>query len=793
MRAFYPTTITRVFGTMTGTLSRPRATVLVLFLLWTTGISAAQSTLHGTVTDAASGTVLAAVHVYIPSLELGAVTGEDGQYELTSLPPGTFVLQYSRLGYATAVFEITLGRSSDMRLDAALSLRVIDSGEVVVLADRPRPRMQVPLPSYSFDRTERLASGSMSLWEAIDRLPGVARSSAGPGIERPFLRGLSGGRILLMLDGQPYSYQTWDPELGINTDGNDAEQVDVIQGPATLLYGPGAMGGVIVLSPEHPAPVNRTVGSYTLGLASNSEGIYNGLSVRHSTRKAFWGVRAGFDSHADYRPGENPDTEDEGSEEEVPNSRYNHLQVRAFGGLSRDWGSTRISYRMLRHRNGIIEIEDEAGTGPEEEGRDIEAPFHAVDDNIVTSDTRIMLGRGEIRALAGIQVNEQRETEPVAGGGDEPAIELKLTTVHLRLGYERTLSPPWSLSAGFQGFLQENESEGEEPFVPNAEAVQGGVFGLVRGRLGMLSVEGGLRLDVHSLETSDPVYEQPVPGDERVGLASGTFVLPSGSVGLTAQPAPGVAVKLNVGVGNSVPSLASLTANGALREIRRYLVGDPDLDAEHNVEMDLSATVRGGGLTVSAGGFANRIDRFTYQHATGTTLTRTIDGEPVDLPVFEYRQEGATLWGGQAEAFLQLPFIPAVRVFGRTDVVLARLEDGAHSHLPLIPAHHVLGGVEWNGAQMGPVREPRISFEADRTMKQDRVPSWDVPTPGYTLLGLSVTGVVPVGRTGLRVGVHALNLLDESYSSHLSLLRLDGIRDMGRNVTLTIHVPFGGA
>lgn len=768
--------------------------------------AAAQNQIRGTVISATTDAPLPNVQVYLTNLKRGTVTDDTGHYVLRDLQPGTYRLQFSLLGFEKIARRVTLQAGETRTVRVALQPTTLRSPEVVVVANDPRRAVDVPLPTASLDQAEQLETGALSLWDAMDRLPGMARSTNGPGIERPYIRGLSGGRILLMMQDVPYAYQTWDPELGLTMTGNGTEQVDVIQGPATLQYGPGAMGGVIDLVQEHPAPVGQTQGSYTLQATSNTKGFYNELALKQTRSGWFWGTRAGFDTHADYHAGgeEEGEVESEAAAEEeeakIPNSRYNHLQLKAFTGLSRRWGSTRLTYQYLQHKNGIIEAEEEEEEmGGEEEGREIEPPYHAVADHILTSDTQIRLGRGWLHGVLGLQRNDQQEFEPAPDEpeGKETGIDLALTTAHYRLNYEVPLTDHWQLKSGLQGYVQHNESGGREPFVPNADENQVGLFSLLTWSSDRLSVEGGLRYDLQTLkaepaegeeeEEERPRAEEPPGAEEELERS---FNLISGSIGLTYQLQPSWNVKLNVGTGNRAPSLAALSANGLLREVHRFLIGDADLNAEYNTEVDLTSSWHGPGLTLSVGAFYNRMYNYTYQVPTGETI---IEGEPPNLdtfPIYRYRQDDANFWGGHAEVDLHPPALGGLRLYSQFDLTLAQVR-ATDIWLPMIPAHHLRNGVELTGTGVAPFRQLQARVELDSHFEQERVPGWATPTESYTLTHISLNARLPWAGRSVLLGLHARNLFNVEYISPLSLLKREGIPNMGRTITLSAHVPFG--
>ena len=758
--------------------------------------SAAQLRVVGTVVSKATNNPLDHVDVYVPRLRRGTSTNAEGHFEIDGFGSGDYAVEFSRVGFQKVVrnvsFSKAAGQPQQVRLDAALEEAAIDAGEVIVVADAPRATSTIPNPTLTVSEIDRLNRGHVSLWDDLADLPGVAKSTNGPGIERPFIRGLSAGRVMVLVDNLPYSFQTWDPEAGLSTDGNGTEQVDIIEGPATLRYGPGAMGGVISLAPERPPAVGHIEGSYTGAFHSSTEGVYSELAARESHKSWFWGLRAGFESHADYKPGgEGEEVAPAAGDGEgrVPNSRYDHLKGQGFIGVSRPWGSSRLTVQFLRHRNGIVEAEAEEAGAEEEGEREIHAPYHDLEDAFVTSDTQYRLGDGWLHAVVGIQANHQEEFEPDSIGGQEPeaAIDLRLMTLHYRFEYEMPLSPLLSLTAGLHGQVQKNESEGGEPFIPSSDALQNGVFGLLTLQQGPLVVEGGLRYDFQSLKTTPAIAEAESgasqPGGEETEIER-TYGMASGSIGATYTVADGRFVKVNAGVGNRAPDVAELTADGLLREIRRYLIGDDALDSEYNVEGDVSVGWKLPAVTLSAGAFYNHILRFIFPMATGESTT---DG----FPVYAYRQADADFRGGNAGVTIHPEALGGLQLFSRVDLVVADISDGSGYSAPMIPAPRVVSGVDYATGAVGPFSRLGFEAEVDTHVKQENVAPWETDSEGYSLVNASVNARLKWHHRDVLIGLHGLNLANKEYVDHLSLLKPDGIPNVGRTVALTVRVPFG--
>lgn len=788
-------------------LSLPKYSDLFLIFLLAilfTGVTdiQAQHAISGTVTSADSGDPLQDVQVYIFELERGTVSNSDGTYQMENLPSGFLTLSFSYLGYQRQITTIRFDQTSDLELDIQLEQRQLRSKPVLITGARVQPTEEIALNTSVIGSDELVSEGSPTLWSTLENMSEISLETNGPGIERPVIRGLSAGRIKILNQNVEYDYQTWDPESGLSMNGNGTKQVEIIRGPDALEYGGGALGGVISLAHDHPAPVGQTKGHYQLGLFSNTLGVNNQIGLKGASEGAFWGFNGSFDTHADYHPGG-------GEEEEAArNSRFNSAQLQAHGGLTRSWGTTRISYEYLQHKNGIIEKEAEEGSGEmmgeegEEEGRKIERPYHNLTDHILVSETDWYREDTHLNLTLGLQRNQQQEFEGAGESpvpeeeGEEAAMDLTLTSFNYEASVIQSLGETVELNAGVEGDFQNNESEGKEAFVPHADMLNAGTFAILHWKASdALSLQAGARYDFDRLETRPPGKEAVAEGEGRQfnipEEIERSFNNASGSVGLSYYPGSNWNVKANAGMGYRTPNLAELTADGLLREIRRYQVGDNSMDSEYNLETDLGLGYTGRNISLDINGFYNLINNYIYQQYSGVTDVEYGE-DPVreeEFPVFMFKQDGAVLYGGEAGFSVHPTSLRWIRLSSRFSVVMGSFAD-SNDPLPMMPAPNWNNTLTLTKPTLGTLQNMTLSVKLRQYFDQTREASFETETPGYLLTDLNLSTDIPLGRNPMQLILSAHNLFDVEYTSHLSLLKYDRIPNMGRNISLTARIPF---
>ena len=244
-----------------------------------------KTTLSGTVTDALDGSPLPGVAVYLPELKIGAMTHDDGTYGIRNLPRKKTVVQVTYLGHQTIIETVDLAvvsvKDFVMQEDNAML------NEVVLIGFTGNSLVsQTPAPVTVLPEQRLRESASTNIIDAIAREPGISQITTGSGISKPVIRGLGYNRVAIVNDGVRQEGQQWGDEHGVEIDANNVHSVQILKGPASLIYGSDAMAGVIVMNNAPSVADGRVEGSlsgeyqtnnglqnYSLNLAGNHHGF----------------------------------------------------------------------------------------------------------------------------------------------------------------------------------------------------------------------------------------------------------------------------------------------------------------------------------------------------------------------------------------------------------------------------------------------------------------------------------------------------------------------------------------
>ncbi|MFW6100865.1 MAG: carboxypeptidase-like regulatory domain-containing protein [Bacteroidota bacterium] len=247
--------------------------ILILFFT-ATGLTLthAQNTLQGTIKDMETDKTIEGVHVFVPELQKGTITNTDGTFELNNLPEGIFKVQFSHIGYKNIIRNVTIASDTVDEIRIVLEPTVIQSEAVVISAGNYSTQHDNAIKVEMLQTREMEGLSIPSLSGKLTRIPGVSMISKGTGVTKPVIRGLSNSNILVLNNGVKLENFQFSENHPFMVDEFGTDRIEVIKGPASLLYGSDAVGGIINIIREKPAPDNTLEGDFTQKYHSNTNG-----------------------------------------------------------------------------------------------------------------------------------------------------------------------------------------------------------------------------------------------------------------------------------------------------------------------------------------------------------------------------------------------------------------------------------------------------------------------------------------------------------------------------------------
>ncbi|MFT3793683.1 TonB-dependent receptor [Flavobacterium sp.] len=733
-------------------------TILALLL----GFSAmiyGQNKLSGTITDN-NNQPLTGVSVYAPDLHKGTTTDANGKYVLNNLPNGKINIIFSYIGFSTENKTITVSNSETV-LDFAMQENMHQMDEVIVSTAFSKLQSQNVMKVERENLKSIRQKGVPTLVEGLATIPGVAQVSTGASIGKPVIRGLSGNRVLVYSQGVRLENQQFGDEHGLGLNDSGIESVEVIKGPASLLYGSDALGGVLYFNPEKFAEANTFKGDFSQRLFSNTLGSGSGLGLKASTENWKFLVRGAYATHADYEVPEG---------ERVTNTRYNEGDLKSAIGYSNASFSTVLRYNFNRLDLGI----PEEGIAEQSEDRKTMLPRQAVDNHILSWHNNFFFGNSTLDADIGYILNDRSEFED----SSTAALHMKLSTLNYDLKYHFPKFGQFEIIAGIQGMHQENKNSGEEFLIPDATTDDFGVFGTANYQWKSNVLQAGIRYDNRKISSE----EHGILGEEGYFQAiDKSFDSFNASLGYKTDLAKNFTMRLNLASGFRAPNLAELTSNGVHEGTNRYEIGNGNLKTEQNFQTDLNFEYDSEHFEFFVNGFYNHISHYIYAMPTGEVLDEN--------DVFTYTQDNAKLYGGEAGIHFHPHPLDWLHLESSFETVTGekRSRSVGSDYLPLVPANN------WNNTLRTEFKIRKwlengyARLNVSTTFDQKNVSGFETESDGYTLVNAGFGGKIVLGKTAFEVSLSGNNLFDKTYIAHLSRLKNDGIPNIGRNVIFGLN------
>jgi iron complex outermembrane receptor protein len=700
------------------------------------------STVSGTVNNASGKAVAGAtITLEAPTGNRETRSGPDGKFSMANVPSGSYTLNVRADGFVTS--RTTLAVSAAM---ATLEVKLNPEPhftEVVSVSPNARSAFESYQPTTVLGGQDLAVNLKGTLGATLDTEPGVATRSFGPGPARPVIRGLDGDRVLVLENGNrmgDLSSQSGDH--GVNVNPASAQKIEVVRGPATLLYGANAIGGLVnVITSAIPTTVvPRPAANLTfdLGSAASEGGGAGDITVGRGALAAHFsasGRRSG-----DFKA---PDGT-------VPNSfsRAGFFE----GGVSRvsEHGYVGGSFAFDRTHYGIPFVEEgETNLDPRRRLFDIRAEQR--DLNGFFSSVRASFG---VRRYQ----HDELDGDVVATSFQNNTADVNVLANHRQVGRLKGTIGGSFLTRSF-------DVQGEEVLSPAVD--QRGFAGFVYEEASLtntLTLQFGGRMDRTSFRPD--------------GLTNRDFTNASGSIGLLMKPTSQLTVAFSLANASRNPALEELYFHGPHPGNAVIENGDENLETERATGFDTSVRWQAARASGEVTYFFNTVNNFIFRQLTGT-----IDPDE-GLPDSFFTQGDARLQG--IESHLDLHVTEMVWFEGGLDYVHGQLT-ALDQPLPRIPPLRGRAGVRFQRAAL------QVGVDGIFTAKQDRIFNvggvGETPTAGYSLAKIFAAYSFQRGPATSTLAVHLDNAGNVLYHNHLNYLK-DLAPEVGRDFRVTYTVSF---
>ena len=693
---------------------------------------------------------------------------------------------------------------------------------------------EIAQPSIVLTGEELDRHRAQSLGETLAQQPGVHNASFGTAVGRPVIRGLGGARVKVLQSGlEAIDASSVSPDHAVAVHTHGAKQVEVLRGPASLLYGNGAFGGVVNVVDDRVPHADDHEGIETnvrLGVNSVNDGKEIALSHEGKKDQWHWHLDAAQTSSDDYRipsdAGEIHREEDgeierhdaEGKRQD--NSDVEHNRQFALGGSYElaDGGHVGIAVSRLDAEFGLPghgheDEHEEEGEEHEEEGEEhheeeegparvelestridldglFKAPFAGAESlSIKLALTDYEHTEGHEEAHGEEEHDEEEEHEEGEEHEDEhehgpTTFKNKAQELRAELVLEEMLGVTHVL--GSQIAAKEFSAIGGEALVPETDTQELAVFWLGEKQWQDLTLEVGARLDSVSHKPSNPGELDAACGFVAADVDDKDFTNHSVSVGLIQELSEGWQVAGSLTSAQRAPAVEELFSCGAHESTLSYDIGNPDLDEEQALNVDLALRKNSGALTGSLSVYRNQIDDFIFQNAV------VAEGDLLEvegLQAYRFEQDEATLTGAELQLAYQLADFWEVTAMA--DGVRGKLDNG--DYLPRMPSDRVGFGVNFESTSWTAYAQHTFVAKQDRTATFGVSDGGDeieeIETDSYQQLTAGVGYLISTEGAEYRIDLQGNNLLNEDIRYHTSFVK-NQVAQPGRGFKLSLNARF---
>lgn len=721
----------------------------ILLFTFLSTISFSQNHINGNIkTEDKSN--LENVTIQIIGTNLYTQSDENGNFELKNIPKGKIELAFYLISYEQKVITQII-TEQETYLTILLKEKEQHLDEVVVSSIFNKTQAQTVMKVEHKTTEEMQKNGASSLVDGLTLIPGISNISTGNSIGKPVIRGLSSSRVLVYTQGIRLENQQFGEEHGLGLNANGIESVEVIKGPASLLYGSDAIGGVIYFNPEKFASIGETKTNIAQQFYSNTNGTSTSFGVKTSPSNWKFLARGNYTSHEDYKIP---------SGDKVINTRSIEKDFKTGIGYSNSDFSTDFRYNYNNLNLGLPE-EDLINEG----NRNPFYPKQEIDNHILSLNQKVYFKDSKLEADLGYSYNNRKELEAI----DEFALYMKLKTANYNVKYYLPKIKNIETIVGVQGMHQSNENFGEELLIPNAITNDIGAFATLNFEKNQHSVIAGLRFDNRKIDTVTHGEEGEEGYFEAINKKFQSF---NAALGYKTEWNSKFTSRINIASGFRAPNLSELTSNGVHEGSNRYEIGNSNLKNEQNFQVDLNLEYKSEHFEVFTNGFYNHINNYIFISPTGDVLE--------DNFVYDYEQSNAYLFGGEAGIHFHPHPFDWLHFTSSFESVTGKQSND--NYLPLIPANQWKNNIRGEFNIQNWLSKGFASLQVNHTLAQNNISAFDTNTNDYTLINIGFGGTVKFGKSTVDLNLNANNLLDKTFINHLSRLKADGIPNMGRNI-----------
>ncbi len=729
-------------------------TVILLSGMEISEANPVDSDLSGKIVEESTSEPIPGATVILAEDDLGISADRNGEFEFTDLEEGVYTLIISSVGFKTVTLKIDFPEENSLLIELEKD-RI--QGVDVIVTSSPIGRNIQYQPAQSLNAEMLQQKAAPSLGEILDGTPGVTTRSFGSAPARPVIRGFDGDRVLVMQNGERMGDLSGTAvDHAVALDPLAMDRVEVIRGPASLLYGSSAIGGVVnMFSNDMPREWEKGTSSSMASHVSTVNKMGAGL-----LRTQYGTDRFAVTGRMIYRDGGDLSTPDG----RLPDTAIQNISFGGGVGYRIGDFETGLSISGMDYTYGLPEAIDD----PNES---IEIRMNRTN---IQSISTVRMDRFIDHAELRLHISDYKHDEFEIGRQDEEITEnIGISFAQQSLSSSLVLRhrPVGKLegAVGLSFNYSEIEVGGGDALTPNANGYF--VAGYLYEELSLtnaLTLKAGTRLEFkETFVTTNELFTNAADFEDRSDLIA------SGALGLNYSPSSNWTAGLQFARAYRSPTIEELYSFAPHAAAGSFDIGDASLKNEFSLGADSFVEFRSNRVSGQLSLFANKIDHFVDFSPTGETH------QPSGLPVFEYRSKDALMYGFEftSDLLLSDEWIAGLGF----DYVRGRERSGDRDNLTFIPPFRTSIEVKYDNGSF--YAGPRVRV----VNKQKKVAPNEEPTDGYLLIGADAG--YRFGK-GLTFSLRLDNLLNERYRDHLSRVENRDAPMPGRNLNVMLRWEF---
>lgn len=797
--------ISNFFFGYEGSLKKlPLVFLFLIFMDW--GVTKAQTyNIRGVVVDTADNPING-VSIYLHETKSGATSNSEGRFEIKNVKSGTYHLHIKHLGYESFSKNIKVA-NADVEINFHLKPATFEIEQVLVESDMMRTGKAEQTQTIDVVTDDYLLKSSgVNLMQSLEKISGVTYISAGTGVAKPIIRGMGFNRIVTVDNGIVQDGQQWGSDHGLEIDQFGIGRIEILKGPASIVYGSDAMGGLLNLKLLPIPAQGKMTGSLVTSGQSNTNLFASSIMLEANKNGLFFRTRASFREYADYRV---PADSFYYNRYILPlyNNRLKNTagKEEAFsftGGINKSWGVTQLTVSAFRQwagffpgahgRPNIKQLQSDGNN------RNVEYPYQYVEHFKISSNTSVLFKKNWLEIDLGVQQNLRKEKEELHLGVYLPsykttdeALKLVLQVASATFKYHLNINEKWQHVVGLSLKRKENKIGGYSFLIPAFSANEGGIFIFSEYRQSeKLTFSGGFRADGGVVNVSgytDTTFNkelQPILFMGRSKQFNRSFSSLSGSFGFSWVTNNWFNIKYNMGISFRYPTVAELASNGLHHGAFRYEKGNANLNPERGYQTDLNVTFQKKQVMFRVTPFFNYFSNYIYLAPSGKYASSAEGGGQI----YNYKQGNVFFTGYETDV--------DVHIHHRWHLGL--IHDFVYNYnfstaLPLpfsVPSSVTLEKEYTIVKEYKRFSDLYLGLDSRYVFAQNRVERNEKITPQYFLFNFSMGSTFLLGKQEIIFVFQVRNLLNQKYFNHLSFYRPLNLPEPGRNITVSLKIPF---